>query len=198
MRILSFIYSLAESGGAELLAIDQARCLRALEQDVRLLTFRLDASAWSDALGGLAVEVLGTDRELELLSLAGPVRKLALRGRRAGRRFHSRLRRIFERRVTDRIDERGERDHELFVHLASASVHSRAATGEDHVRPLPALFAPQSQDRPTRASGPPLVGIGAGFSLHAGACVPANRRGRLECRPGAPQALEAPGPIVNH
>jgi hypothetical protein len=68
--------------------------------------------------------------------------------------------------------------------LASASVHSRAATGEDHGRPLPGLFAPESTDRPTRAPEPPLVATGAGFSLHAGVAVSADRRGRLEslCR----------------
>ena len=63
-------------------------------------------------------------------------------------------------------------------------MHGQAATGDDYGRPLPGLFAPEPEDRATSACAPPLVATGAGFSIHAGVCVPANRRGRLEslCR----------------
>ena len=90
MQILSFNYSLAETGGAELLAVDQARYFQEQGESVRLLTFRLDSPGWKGALDGLDVEVMGTDRAKELLSLSGPVRKLALRARKAGRHFGGR------------------------------------------------------------------------------------------------------------
>lgn len=99
-------------------------------------------------------------------------------------RFHSRLHRLFERRAEEGDGDEAERANELLAHLAAASVRGQRATGDESGRPLPGLFAPEPEPRPAGRSNPPLVANGAGFSLHAGVHVPANRRGRLEklCR----------------
>ncbi len=46
-------------GGAEILALSQARCLRDLGLDVRVVTCSLDVERWRDQLSNLRVEILG-------------------------------------------------------------------------------------------------------------------------------------------
>lgn len=100
------------------------------------------------------------------------------------RRVHSRLRRLFEKRAEEGAGPEAERANDLLAHLAAASVRGQGATGDEAGHQLPALFAPEPEPRAAGRSSPPLVATGAGFSLHAGVHVPANRRGRLEklCR----------------
>jgi len=102
-------------------------------------------------------------------------------------RVHSRIKRLLERRADEGCDDETVQTNELLAHLANASVRGHGATGADHGRPLPGLFAPEPERDPrpkTQPCPPALVASGAGFSLHAGVSVPDNRRGRLEqlCR----------------
>ena len=67
----------------------------------------------------------------------------------------------------------------LLAELASASVQGRAATGERagrRVRRLGDRIDPEALD----PSPAPLCAQVAGLSLHAGVCVPARDRARLE------------------
>jgi hypothetical protein len=99
-------------------------------------------------------------------------------------RVHSRLLRLFEKRAEERVGQDAERANELFTRLAAASIGGQSATGQEAGCPLPGLFAPEPEPSRDGHSGPHLVAKGAGFSLHAGVHVPADRRGRLEklCR----------------
>ena len=82
-----------------------------------------------------------------------------------------------------RLDEESLTEGEtLLVRLASASVRGRQATGAARDELLEGLFTPPTDSRPASPSS--LLARGAGFSLHAGVAVEADRRGRLEhlCR----------------
>ena len=46
-------------GGAELLALGQAKCLRAQGFNVRIITSDVDMSRWSNDLNGIRTELLG-------------------------------------------------------------------------------------------------------------------------------------------
>jgi glycosyltransferase involved in cell wall biosynthesis len=67
-------------GGAEILALSQARCLRDLGFDVRVVTCVLDEQSWRDQLDGLPVDVLGTKDWID--KLGGNGVWLARRSRR--------------------------------------------------------------------------------------------------------------------
>jgi len=94
-------------------------------------------------------------------------------------RVHARIQRLLERRLDEESLPEGET---LLARLASASVRGRQATGTDRDEPLEGLFTPPTDPRST--APPSLLARGAGFSLHAGVAVEADRRGRLEhlCR----------------
>ena len=105
-------------------------------------------------------------------------------------RIHSRVERLLEQRAEEGSSDE-DRHQGILAWLASASVQGHAATGEHPDRPLPGLFAPEPPASSTAPSRPALVAKGAGFTLHAGVSVPAQRRERLEalCRYVARPAL---------
>jgi hypothetical protein len=67
--------------------------------------------------------------------------------------------------------DEGEVEHEFLHHLVAASVHGIGATGDEHGRALPGLFAPEPEARSPDPSASRLVARGAGFSLHADVLV---------------------------
>ena len=54
-------------GGAEILALSQARCLRDLGFDVRIVTCAVDKSRWQDQFDGLSVDLIGAYDRLDWL-----------------------------------------------------------------------------------------------------------------------------------
>jgi len=95
-------------------------------------------------------------------------------------RVYSRVQHLLESRLDGEASL--PEDETLLARLADASVRGRQATGADRDEPLAGLFTPPTASRPT--APPSLLARGAGFSLHAGVAVEADRRGRLEhlCR----------------
>jgi hypothetical protein len=74
-------------------------------------------------------------------------------------RIHSRLRSLFERCIDTEQEFESRETNELLLHLASASVHGQAATGDGNGRALPGLFTPEPDPRPERDSPKPSCSL---------------------------------------
>lgn len=85
MRLVLFHSSFTACGGAELLALSQARDLAAAGVDVHILTFGLDPARWEGAMGDLPVAVVPKRHWSDLPFAVDRSLQLARRGARAER-----------------------------------------------------------------------------------------------------------------
>jgi glycosyltransferase involved in cell wall biosynthesis len=83
MRLVLFHPSFEAVGGAEILAAEQAKLLRAAGHEVRLVTLGFDASRWQPRLDGMRVDLVRKRHWKDLLTAWTRVAKLRARGGRA-------------------------------------------------------------------------------------------------------------------
>lgn len=83
MRLVLFHPAFESVGGAEVLAAEQAKLLKAAGNDVRVVTLGYDPAKWADRLGGINVDLIPKRHWTDLFSSWSRMAKLRARGRRA-------------------------------------------------------------------------------------------------------------------
>jgi glycosyltransferase involved in cell wall biosynthesis len=84
MKLAIFHPSFGDVGGAEVLALSEARALRACGVDARIVTGEFDAHQWSEQAGDVPVDCFRSRTFADALTWKG-VTKLRMRARRAAR-----------------------------------------------------------------------------------------------------------------
>ncbi len=82
MRLVLFHPSFEVVGGAEILAIEQAKLLKMEGHDVRIVTLGFDASKWGSQLDGMKVDLIKKRHWTDLFAAWSRMAKLKARGRR--------------------------------------------------------------------------------------------------------------------